>query len=384
MAPHNIRWGIVATGWIASTFVKDLLMDPKIRGASDISHTVVAVASSSSKSRAEEFISETGIPAPCAAYDTYKDLVDDPDVDVVYVATPHSHHYQNVMLAFEAGKHVLCEKAFTVNAAQARILCETAKKKNLFLMEAVWTRYFPLSVQIRELIQSSTIGEVLRVLADNSFGDDVEEKWGTGHRMVNKDLAGGALLDLGIYSLTWVFQTLYHTLPREARRPPSKISAHMSLYHLTGADEATSILLTFPSSTPSNFPRPGESQALAMTHLRVSTNVTNGPVQPTIRIQGTKGEIQVFGPAFRPERYRIVPKDEGETREVDCPFPGDGKGMFWEADEVARCLRDGKLESDGLPWEESIVIMEVMDEVRRQGGLTYPKSIESTIYPTPL
>lgn len=99
------------------------------------------------------------------------------------------------MLALEAGKNVLCEKAFTVNAAQAKILCETAKKKNLFLMEAVWTRYFPLSVQVRNLIKEGAIGEVLRVVADNSFGDNVEERWGTQHRMVNKDLAGGCLLD---------------------------------------------------------------------------------------------------------------------------------------------------------------------------------------------
>ena len=99
------------------------------------------------------------------------------------------------MLALEAGKNVLCEKALTVNAAQTKILCETARKKNLFLMEAVWTRYFPLSVQVRQLIQKGEIGEVLRVTADTSFGDDVEEKWGTKHRMVNPDLAGGCLLD---------------------------------------------------------------------------------------------------------------------------------------------------------------------------------------------
>ena len=136
----------------------------------------------------------------------------DPNVDVIYVATPHSHHFQNVMLAFEAGKHVLCEKAFTVNAAQAKILCETAKTKNLFLMEAVWTRYFPLSVQIRELIQNGTLGEVLRVLADNSFGDDMEEKWGTEHRMVNKDLAGGALLDCKFSCLNLMHISTLHLM----------------------------------------------------------------------------------------------------------------------------------------------------------------------------
>ncbi|PLB39206.1 Gfo/Idh/MocA family protein [Aspergillus candidus] len=386
MAPHNIKWGIMATGWIADTFVRDLLRDPAIRGVSDVTHTITAVASSTSSSRAEKFISDTGIPAPCAAHGTYKELVSDPNVEVIYVATPHSHHFQNVMLALEAGKHVLCEKAFTVNAAQTKILCDVARQKNLFLMEAVWTRYFPLSVQVRNLIRDGAIGEVFRVMADTSFGDDVEEAWGTEHRMVNMDLAGGALLDLGIYSLTWVFQTLYHTLPRETRKAPSKISAHMTPYHLTGADEATTILLTFPTSTPSNGTHPGESQAIAMTHLRVSTDPDErNTARPAIRIQGTKGEIQVDGPAFRPERYRVIPKGkDGEVREVEVRVPGDGKGMFWEADEAARCLRDGRLESEGLPWEESIAIMEVMDEVRRQGGMTYPEKIESTVYPTVL
>ncbi|KAL1967257.1 hypothetical protein VTN77DRAFT_3303 [Rasamsonia byssochlamydoides] len=388
--PFNARWGILATGGIAETFVKDLLKDPKLRGADDVTHTVTAVASSSSKARAEQFIADVKIPAPCAAYGSYEELVKDPNVDIIYVATPHSHHYQNTMLALEAGKHVLCEKPFTVNAAQTRILCETAKKKNLFLMEAVWTRYFPLSIQVRELIQKGEIGEVLRVIADNSFGEDVENVWGTKHRMVNKDLAGGALLDLGIYSLTWVFQTLYHTLPREQRKPPSTIATHMSPYHLTGADEATTMLITFPTTTPSNLPN-RTSHAVAMTHLRIATDPDgNKSAQPAIRIQGTKGEIQVDGPAFRPTSYRVIPrKDEKSTepvsiREVKFPFPDNGHGMYWEADEAARCVRDGKLESETMPWEESILIMEVMDEARRQGGLTYPEKIESTVYPLQL
>lgn len=171
------------------------MIDSTLRNASDISHSVVAVSSSSSKDRAEKFISGLGIPAPCTAYGSYKDLVADANVDVIYVATPHSHHFQNVMLALEAGKNVLCEKAFTVNAAQTKILCETAKQKNLFLMEAVWTRYLPISIQVRDLIKTGEIGEVLRVLADTSFGDPVEEAWGTDHRMVKMDLAGGCLLD---------------------------------------------------------------------------------------------------------------------------------------------------------------------------------------------
>ena len=123
-----------------------------------------------------------------------------------------------------------------------------------------------------------------------------------------------------------------------------------------------------------------------MTSIRVSGDPDEkGTSGPQIRIQGTKGEIQVFGYPCRPTRYLVIPKKGlGEVRDVECSIPAGGRGMYWEADEVARCLRDGKLESDSLPWEESIAIMEVMDEVRRQGGLKYPQSIESTEYPLQL
>lgn len=151
------------------------------------------MASSSSADRAKQFISELGIPGNPAAYGSYDELVNDPNVDVIYVATPHSHHYQNARLALEANKHVLCEKAFTVNAAQAKILVDLAKSKGLFLMEAVWTRYFPLSIQVRDMIKQGEIGEVLRVLADNSIGNP--DGFDLSSRMVNMDLAGGALLD---------------------------------------------------------------------------------------------------------------------------------------------------------------------------------------------
>lgn len=130
----------------------------------DIAHKLVAVASSSSKASADAFLDKVKAPEGVKTYGSYHELVNDPDVDIVYVATPHSHHFQNTMLALEAGKHVLCEKAFTVTGSQARKLVETAKAKNLFLMEAVWTRYFPLSIKVRELVQSGVIGPVYRVI----------------------------------------------------------------------------------------------------------------------------------------------------------------------------------------------------------------------------
>ena len=127
--PPTIRWGILATGGIAQTFAKDLLVDPKTRNVHSVVHTVVAAASSSSKSRAEQFLIDIGAPSSAKAYGSYKELVEDPHIDIIYIATPHSHHYQNAMLCLEAGKNVLCEKAFTVNAAQTKLLVKKAREK---------------------------------------------------------------------------------------------------------------------------------------------------------------------------------------------------------------------------------------------------------------
>jgi len=253
-------------------------------------------------------------------------------------------------------------------------------------MEAVWTRYFPLSVKIRELVTLGAIGPVHRVVSDLSIANVKEDgslTFADEHRMVNKDLAGGALLDLGIYSLTWVFQILYHcqSKPREA----PKVLAAIHQYEKTGADESTTMILQFEKQ---------KSVGVAMTSLRVDTRPGGTDVAgPSIRIQGTKGEIQVFGPAYRPTSYKVIKGDapQGQVENVECPIPRDperegpkghekegwGHGMFWEADEAARCVRDGKLESETLEWDESILIMETMDEVRKQGGLNYPELIET-------
>jgi predicted dehydrogenase len=370
-------------------FTRDLLTNPAVRNVHDVQHIVAAAASSSSASRASAFLKEVQAPSTAKAYGSYAELVKDPDVDVIYVATPHSHHFQNTMLCLEAGKHVLCEKSFTVNAAQAKKLVETAKAKNLFLMEAVWTRYFPLSIKIRELVTSGAIGKVHRVYSDLSFGEATEDgglTFSDDHRMVNKDLAGGALLDLGIYSLTWVFQILYHCQPTPREAP--RVLAAMNKYK-TDADEMTSMILQWKEN---------KSMGIATTNMRVATQPdgmgshTSGSA---VRIQGTKGEIQVMGPIFRPTHFRVIKAGQrGEVEEVPCPIPRDterqgekghetegwGHGMFWEADEVARCLRDGKLQSETLGWDESILIMETMDEVRKQGDLTYPELIETTVY----
>ena len=278
------------------------------------------------------------------------------------------------MLALQTGKNVLCEKALTVNAAQTKKLIAVAKEKGLFFMEAVWTRYFPLSIKIREMISDGEIGQVVRVVADLSLpngGEDGKLTFDNSHRMVNMDLAGGALLDLGIYSLTWVFQCLYHTQKGDKEKPI--VTAAINKYDETGADEMTSMILQFPRS---------KAMGIALTGLRAGYADGKGWA-PTIAITGTKGEIQVDGPAYRPTHYRVLKHAEpAKVEEVECKIPRDeergwGHGMFWEADEVARCLRDGKKESEAMSWEESLVVMQTMDEVRRQGGLKYPEEIES-------
>lgn len=374
--PYTLKWGIMATGGIAETFCKDLLCSPAVRGADDVRHEIVAVASSSSSQRAAEFLQKINGAFDAKTYGSYAELVVDPNVDIIYVATPHSHHFQNTMLALEAGKHVLCEKAFTVTAAQARKLVETAKAKKLFLMEAVWTRYFPLSIKVRELITSGEIGTVFRTIGDLSINSNAEEgsglRFADSHRMVNPDLAGGATLDLGVYPLTWVFQTLYHLQPEQDKEAPTVIAS--SNKYTTGADENTAIICSFPGHN---------SIGIASTTMRADTDPEN--VVPAVRIQGSKGEIQVFAPAYRPTKYKVVKKN-GEAQTFDVPQPADparnnwGHGMFWEADECARCLRDGKLESATLPWKESIVIMETMEEALRQGGITYPELITTGVY----
>ncbi|KAL2203718.1 NAD(P)-binding protein [Sarocladium strictum] len=327
MASYTAKWVIMATGGIAQTFCNDLLSDPAARDVSDIRHEIVAVSSSSTKERADEFVKIVGGPSSVKTYGSYAQLVNDPDVEIVYIATPHSHHFQNTILALEAGKHVLCEKAFT----------------------AVWTRHFPLSIKARELISSGAIGTVYRTLADLSVDDDVGNgklKYPDSHRMINPDLAGGAMLDPGIYSLLG-FPDLVPYATRGAERGSQVSQQHHGHCH-------------HKSSRQRQSRRPAHAG-------------------PSIRIQGTKGEIQAMGPGGPLQCNVIYKKNPGNLEVVDGPIKGHF-GMAWEADECARCLRDGKKESATLPLAESITIMETMEEALRQGGVTYPDLITTDVY----
>ena len=226
---------------------------------------------------------------------------------------------------------------------------------------------------MRKHITDGAIGEVIRGTADLSHILD-EDQWDPKHRLLNPDLAGGCLMDIGPYPILWLLQTMWHTLPKELQtEKPRVVGTSMLKDSRTGVDIMTTLLLEFPRSTPSGASR---AQAVATAGFQVRTDPDgDNTAGPAIRLYGTKGELQVFWPTHRPEKFKIL-LHSGQVTEEKFKVPGDGHGMFWEADEAARCLRDGKLESAGIPWEESILVAELLDEARKQGGLVFPKSVD--------
>jgi predicted dehydrogenase len=321
-----VRWGILGTGGIAASFAQDL--------ASMTGVELLAVGSRA-QDTADAFGDRHGVPR---RYPTYAELVADPDVDAVYVSSPHPMHHDDSLLAIGAGKAVLCEKPFTINATEAREVVAAAAAKGTFLMEAMWTRWLPHMVRIRELLASGALGDVRAVYADHGqkFPDDPTS------RGFAPELGGGALLDLGVYPISFASMVL---------GTPSVVKA-VSDPTVTGVDMQTSVLLQHP----------GGAQAVL-----TSTMEAVSPVSAVI--VGTKARIEIDTVWYRPTTFRLITAD-GETTEYD--EPAEQRGMQYEAAEVGRCLRAGLLESPVLPLTETVAIMETMDEVRAQIGLRYP------------
>lgn len=361
MSVYTCNWGILATGGIAETFSKDLLVDPSTRNVSDVKHEIVAAASSSSADRAKEFLSKLGA-SNAKPYGSYAELAADPNVEIIYIATPHSHHYENALLCLNAGKNVCCEKPFTINAEQTKHLVKVAKEKGLFLMEAVWIRFFPIVLEIQRLIhQERRLGKIRRVYSDLG----VQFKPDPKHRLYNPELGGGALLDLGIYALTWQMLTLYADPDNNHTAP--EVSGSIVKTPLTGVDEFTTMVLNFPNMN---------AQGIATTSMSVRSTS-----KYICLIQGEKADMTVPWAPYRPTSYTIHEKDEEgiytgkeETKEFKIP----GHGMFWEADACARALRDGKKEEPSCSLAESTLTMEIMDKVRKDGDFRYPDHLEAT------
>lgn len=323
---NPIRWGILGTGKIARQFAAGLKVLPGAK--------LMAVGSRTAES-AQVFGAQFEV-SRCHA--SYVALANDPEVDVIYVATPHACHKENTLLALAAGKAVLCEKPFTINAREAAEVIVFARSRKLFLMEAMWTRCFPLMEKFRALHAAQAIGEVRMLTADFGFRAEYHEE----PRLFNLAIGGGALLDVGVYPVS---------LSSMLFRSPTQIAAHAHLGP-TGVDEEAAMILSHAKG----------QLAVLSTAVRVET------AQEAV-LSGTQGRIRIHRPWWRPTVMTL--SREGHADEV-MEFPLSGNGYQFEAAEVMRCLRAGQLESDLMPLDETLSIMRTLDAIRAQWGLKYP------------
>ena len=322
----NVRWGILGAGGIARKFAGCI---PSVQGAA------LTAVGSRSRDKADAFADEFDIPH---RHGSYEDLAADTEVDAIYVATPHPMHKAHALLALGVGKAVLCEKPLTINAAEARELVAFAREKKCFLMEAMWTRFVPPMVKLRELLAEGAIGEVRMLTADFGFDGGPDPT----SRLLDPALGGGSLLDVGVYAIA-LASMLFGT--------PSRITG---LAHLgeTGVDEQTGMVLGYE----------GGELAILSSAVRLAT-----PQEAWVI--GTTGRIHLHTAWWSGSGMTLY-SGEKEPRGIDVPMKENG--FAYEAEEVVRCLAAGKTESDVVPLDESISMMETMDELRAQWGLKYP------------
>ena len=318
-----IRWGILATGGIAAQFAADL--------QGNLTDAVITAVGSRTQGAADRFAQRFDIKR---AHGSWHALAADPDVDVIYLATPHSHHHQAAMLCMRAGKPLLVEKPITLDLGQAQELVTTARERGVFLMEAMWTRTLPAILKMLSLIEQGAIGEVTAVQA--SFGLGME--FGPEHRLRDPALGGGSLLDLGVYPVTFAQLLLGE---------PHQVRAWASL-HPEGTDAQTGVVLGFPSG------------AVATLYCGV-----RGGVQAAT-VVGTKGRIEYRDGFHNAGSFVLYQADKAPVTVVS-----DAAGLHFQAAEVGRCLRAGLTESPLVPLSATLGVMSTLDAVRAQIGVRY-------------
>lgn len=320
------RWGIIGTGGIARVFALDLQHLPN--------HKVAAVGSRSSQ-KGHAFASQF---PDCKAYGSYEELVADPNIDGVYVATPHPSHVSSTLLALRAGKPVLCEKPFAINASEAKLMIEAAREKNLTLMEAMWTRFLPHIKKVRQILSDGALGEIISVEADH--GQRLAAL--RIPRLMLPEFAGGALLDLGIYPVSFAHMVL---------GVPSKIIASAA-FTSDGVDSQTSAIFDYESG----------AQAVLTANM-----ITNTPCRAVI--SGTLGRIEIDRTFYSPTPMRMILNDDSVTN-----YPNEyiGHGLREQADEFAKLVHSGKKESSLLNLDETYQVMQSLDEIRQLINLKFP------------
>lgn len=329
----GLRWGILATGGIATSFASDL----RTAGLD-----LVAVGSRSQGS-ADAFAAKFDIPH---AHGSYEALVTDPDVDIIYVSTPHPMHHAGAKLALENGKHVLVEKSFTLNRAEAEDLQRIAAERGLLAMEAMWTRYLPHMVRIREIIAEGTLGEIRAVSADHTQLITADPT----HRLNALELGGGALLDLGIYPISFIWDIL---------GAPTSIQATARLME-TGADSEVATVMTHESGAVST---------------SLSSSRASGP--NAAAIIGTDARIEIDRVWYTPTSFRVIGPDGTVIESYDSTI--DGRGMQYQAFAAEGAVAAGDTAGEllPLPVAESVAIMGTLDEIRTQIGVHYPSEENS-------
>jgi predicted dehydrogenase len=322
---EKLRWGIMGPGGITLTILHDFRL---------VGIQFDAVGSRSID-RATKYAKEHGIEK---AYGSYQELVADPDLDVIYIATTHNAHFENAKLALNARKHVLLEKPFTLNADQARQLAALAEVNDVFLMEAMWTRFLPNHVAVFEKIQEGLIGNPLYLIADHNQFLPKEK----APRLHDSELGGGSLIDLGVYPISFAHRVF---------GMPNKVKASASLMP-GNIDESVAAIFEYS----------GGRQALVHSSLRV-----NGPIRAFVL--GDKGRIELDKPFYEHSSFTVYDMDD----EVLFRYEGniEGRGMQFQALEVERCIRAGLRQSPIMSLDETIEVMEVMDQIRQQTGIEY-------------
>ena len=324
---NKIKWGILSTGHISKKFADALALLPD---------AVLAAVASRDLETAKKFAEKYNVPK---AYGTYEELADDPDIDVIYIGTPHTFHLENSVMCMRKGKAVLCEKALTINAAEAREMVRVAREQNVFLMEAMITRHVPLIKKVLAWIREGRIGEVRMVRASRC----ARGVFPPGARQMNPELGGGSLLDVGVYVISFA-SMIFQKSPLET----------VGIGHIGDweSDEQGVAILKYGN---------GEIADLSFALRTAAVNEAY--------IFGTEGYIKIDDVFAVPTKASLfVNKVEVEVLEE----PIIGNALNYEAEEVMRCLKLGLKESPFMPMDESVQIMEIMDNIRKPWGLVYP------------
>jgi dihydrodiol dehydrogenase / D-xylose 1-dehydrogenase (NADP) len=326
----TIKWGIIGTGKIAATFANTL---------GQMEYTEIAAVASRSEKKAREFADKFHIQK---AYGSYEELARDPEIDVIYIGTPHTEHKPNAELCMKNGKAVLCEKPFALNATEAKYLMDLAKEHNVFLMEAMWTKFLPVTKKVKEWITSGRIGTIQKIETSFGFAAPYDET----NRLYNFDLAGGALLDVGVYTITYIIYLL-------DKLPIQVLSTGAFLK--SGIDGQNCILLKF------------DNNVLATASSAINANIGEDAV-----IFGDQGRIVV--PGFWSANKAYLYDQDGKEVEV---FEEKNRitGYEHEAYEVNDCIRNGRKESSINPLRNTLDIIQVMDGIRNQWGLKYKQEL---------